>query len=156
MTLIFEPYFGQNFKIVVIQAISKPNSFKFQSFFQIVKKLGNAKLEDKVTDKTTHLVTTENRRTMNLLRGIIQGCYIVKYQWLLESEKAGEWVRENSHFLREVNDAAQVRLSHCIPHNYFNIQLNYGFQSIEKMFHKEMIIRSVPNNLKTLCSSKIL
>lgn len=51
-------------------------------------KLGGV-VEKEVSDKTTHVITPNVDRTMNLLRGIIRACYIVKYDWIIDSAKTG-------------------------------------------------------------------
>lgn len=53
-----------------------------QVFMQIVKKLGSFVVEDEVTSNTTHLVAGEPRRTINLLRAIGRGCWIVRHEWV--------------------------------------------------------------------------
>ncbi|XP_070497633.1 uncharacterized protein MCPH1 [Chironomus tepperi] len=53
-----------------------------------ITKLGGI-LEKEVTEKTTHVITPNTERTMNLLRGIIRACYILKSDWITESVKAG-------------------------------------------------------------------
>lgn len=58
------------------------HSTEVQVFQQIVKKLGVFFVEDEVTDKTTHLVAAESRRTINLLRAIARGCWVLKSEWV--------------------------------------------------------------------------
>jgi hypothetical protein len=45
-----------------------------------------------VTEKTTHVVTPNAERTMNLLRGIIRACYIVNLNWIKDSAKEGKFL----------------------------------------------------------------
>lgn len=73
-----------------------------------MEKLGNATWEDKITDKTTHLVTADGQRTMNLIRGIMKGLFIMKYDWLLKSEECGKWQREGIFEYPGISEPAQV------------------------------------------------
>ncbi|XP_076760539.1 microcephalin isoform X2 [Xylocopa sonorina] len=56
----------------------------------VVKALGFAKMESSITKNTTHVVTT-GVRTINLLHGIIRGCWLVSLQWALESLENNKW-----------------------------------------------------------------
>lgn len=51
-------------------------------FLKIVGKLGRFIIEDEVSAKTTHLVAGECKRTINLLRAIARGCWIVRIEWV--------------------------------------------------------------------------
>lgn len=53
-----------------------------QVFQQIVKKLGGFIIEDDVTERTTHLVAGAASRTINMLRAIARGCWIVRQEWV--------------------------------------------------------------------------
>lgn len=53
-----------------------------ENFTQVVRKLGYFFVEDEVTHKTTHLVVGESKRTINLLRAIARGCWIVTKEWV--------------------------------------------------------------------------
>lgn len=55
-------------------------------FNQIVRKLGKFVIEDEVSNKTTHLVAGEPKRTINMLRAIATGCWILKHQWVSISD----------------------------------------------------------------------
>ncbi|XP_034945756.1 uncharacterized protein MCPH1 [Chelonus insularis] len=59
-------------------------------------KIEGAKMESVVTRKTTHVVTT-GVRTINLLRGIIRGCWIVKLEWVKKSMEAGRWLNPEKY-----------------------------------------------------------
>lgn len=47
-----------------------------------VKKLGGYYLEPQVTRATSHVVCGDEKRTINLLRGIAFGCWIIHYDWV--------------------------------------------------------------------------
>lgn len=64
---------------IVCTRLHKPD---VEVFMQIVKKLGEFVVENEVTANTTHLVAGEPRRTINLLRAIGRGCWIVKHEWV--------------------------------------------------------------------------
>ena len=44
---------------------------------QLVKKLGSLTFSTSVGPNTSHVVTGEGKRTLNLLKGLLQGCWIV-------------------------------------------------------------------------------
>lgn len=71
----------------------------------VVKTLGSAKIELKVTKNTTHIVTT-GVRTINLLHGIIRGCWLVSFEWILKSLESNAWLNpekyEMTHFSKAV------------------------------------------------------
>lgn len=51
-------------------------------FNQIVRKLGKFVIEDEVSRKTTHVVAGEPKRTINMLRAMSLGCWILKKEWV--------------------------------------------------------------------------
>ena len=70
--------------------------------------LGGFELEQNVSTKTTHLVTLNNNRTMNLLRGIIRAVWIVNFDWIKASLAAGKWVYEEPYEFLECSPVIQV------------------------------------------------
>lgn len=48
----------------------------------VIKKLGGFVIKSEVDGTTTHVVCGDERRTMNLLRGISYGCWIVSVDWV--------------------------------------------------------------------------
>lgn len=48
----------------------------------VIKKLGGFTIETEVDSSTTHVVCGDERRTMNLLKGISYGCWIVSTDWV--------------------------------------------------------------------------
>lgn len=52
---------------------------KFES---TVRDLGKFYVEDNVTVHTSHLVAGEPKRTINMLKAIARGCWIVSYKWV--------------------------------------------------------------------------
>ncbi|XP_072400084.1 uncharacterized protein MCPH1 [Diabrotica undecimpunctata] len=77
-----------------------------QVFMQIVKKLGRFDVEDEVSSKTTHLVAGEPKRTINMLRAITRGCWVLKKEWLFKSLESGKWLPEED--FEETNFSAAV------------------------------------------------
>uniref|UniRef100_A0A6P7HD50 Claspin n=1 Tax=Diabrotica virgifera virgifera TaxID=50390 RepID=A0A6P7HD50_DIAVI len=61
---------------------TKMHKEEVQTFMQIVKKLGGFQVEDEVTSKTTHLVVGEPKRTINMLRALTRGCWVLKKEWV--------------------------------------------------------------------------
>lgn len=71
----------------------------------IVKSLGMAEMELNVSRRTTHVVST-GVRTVNLLRGIIRGCWLITLEWVLKSLENNAWLKpeefEMKHFSKSV------------------------------------------------------
>lgn len=66
-------------------------------------------MEAKVNAKTTHLVAFDTRRTVNLLRGLIHGTWIVNYDWILKSVEANKWLPEAGYELKAFSKAVEVK-----------------------------------------------
>lgn len=73
----------------------------------IIKALGFAKLELNVTKRTTHVVTT-GVRTINLLHGIIRGCWLVRFEWILKSLENNAWLPPGKYEMTHFSKAVQV------------------------------------------------
>lgn len=63
---------------------TKMHKHEVVSFLKIVNKLGRFKVEDEVTKNTTHLVAGEPKRTVNMLKAIVRGCWVLKKDWVSE------------------------------------------------------------------------
>uniref|UniRef100_UPI00358F9EE6 microcephalin isoform X2 n=1 Tax=Myxine glutinosa TaxID=7769 RepID=UPI00358F9EE6 len=74
----------------------------------IVKHLGQCKICDNVSNRTTHVVAGDHRRTLNVLRGISQGSWILSIDWVLESEEAGYWVDEEPYEMTDSFPGARI------------------------------------------------
>lgn len=48
----------------------------------MVRKLGGFRFSNEVCKNTSHVVAGSPRRTLNVLMGIAQGCWIVCYEWV--------------------------------------------------------------------------
>ncbi|XP_078610440.1 microcephalin-like isoform X1 [Branchiostoma floridae x Branchiostoma japonicum] len=73
----------------------------------VMKQLGGSYLERDVTERTTHVVSGSNRRTLNVLSAIAQGCWLVSLEWVLKSCEVGRYVEEEPYELHEAFPAAQ-------------------------------------------------
>lgn len=77
---------------------------------QAVAKLGKFIIEKNVSEQTTHVVSLENRRTINLIRGIIRGLWILNYDWIEKSLTANDWQPEELYELKTFSKAVEVKL----------------------------------------------
>lgn len=93
----------------------------FCDYAQAVNKLGKFTIENNVSEQTSHVVSLENRRTVNLLRGIIRGLWILTYDWIEKSLAANEWQPEELYEMKTFSKAVQVNL------NQNQLKLNYIF-----------------------------
>lgn len=75
----------------------------------IVKTLGMASIESNVTRRTTHVVST-GVRTLNLLHGIIRGCWLVKLEWVLKSLENNGWLNPEHYEITHFSKAVKVRI----------------------------------------------
>lgn len=74
----------------------------------IVGSLGAAEIEQNVSRRTTHVVST-GVRTMNLLRGIIRGCWLVALEWVFESLENNAWLNPEKFEMKHFSKAVMVR-----------------------------------------------
>lgn len=75
---------------------------------QAIHKLGKFEVERKVSANTTHLITLDARRTVNILRGIARGVWILDYSWITQSVKANKWLPELSYEMKTFSNAVEV------------------------------------------------
>ena len=77
---------------------------------EIVKVLpGKAKVALQVRPSTTHVISGDEKRTLNMLKAIIRGCWVVSKSWLLASIEAGGWVDEEPYELVTFSAAIKAR-----------------------------------------------
>ncbi|KAH8345553.1 hypothetical protein KR084_008959 [Drosophila pseudotakahashii] len=81
---------------------------QIQAIQKALRKLRGMRLDPTVTQRTTHLVSLEPRRTLNLLRGLMRGVWIVSYQWVLASIRAGKWISEEPYELTRFSRAIEI------------------------------------------------
>ncbi|XP_018407591.1 PREDICTED: uncharacterized protein LOC108783513 [Cyphomyrmex costatus] len=89
--------------IIVTTGLSKEDKSLVKS---IVKSLGAAQLELNVSRRTTHVVST-GVRTVNLLRGIIRGCWLVTLEWILKSLENNGWLNPETYEMKHFSKAVQ-------------------------------------------------
>ncbi|XP_046412952.1 putative uncharacterized protein DDB_G0291812 [Neodiprion fabricii] len=71
-----------------------------------VTTLGSAKLQKIVTRHTTHVISN-GTRTVNLLRGLLRGCWLVSYEWISKVREAKEWVNAEKYEIVNFSKAVQ-------------------------------------------------
>jgi len=77
---------------------------------QVAKNLpGKATVAFQVRPTTTHVISGEERRTLNMLKAIIRGCWVVSKSWLLASLEAEGWVDEEPYELVTFSAAIKAR-----------------------------------------------
>ena len=74
----------------------------------VINKLGGFVIEEKVSAHTTHVITSGPKRTLNLLKGIARGCWIVLQEWALRSLESEKWLDEDEFELSDFSPAVQV------------------------------------------------
>jgi len=90
----------------------------------VLKQLGGFTLRHNVSHDTTHIVAGNHRRTLNLLHGIVKGCWIITPKWLSDSYEQGEWLNEEDYEMHEDFPVAKVaRLSRTKGEKRFHAQL---------------------------------
>lgn len=75
---------------------------------ETVRLLDGMELEKNVTQRTTHLVSLEPLRTVNFLRALIRGLWILRYDWVIDSAAAGRWLPEERYEVREFSAAVAI------------------------------------------------
>uniref|UniRef100_A0A3P8NW46 BRCT domain-containing protein n=1 Tax=Astatotilapia calliptera TaxID=8154 RepID=A0A3P8NW46_ASTCA len=81
---------------------------KQNTVVQVVKALGGFLIVDCVCESTTHVVSGEHRRTLNILLGIARGCWILSFEWILWSLEQRQWIPEEPYELSDQFPAAQI------------------------------------------------
>ncbi|KAH8300221.1 hypothetical protein KR044_011851 [Drosophila immigrans] len=97
-------------KQVILHTLVHTNMHKdqVQVIHKAIRKLRGMRLDPTVTKNTTHLVSLEPRRTLNLLRGLMRGVWIVNYKWILDSMRAGKWLNEEKYELTSFSRAIEI------------------------------------------------
>lgn len=60
----------------------------------LVRKFGQFTFSSSVTASTTHVISGEGKRTLNLLKGLMQGCWLLTKEWAYSSLEEGRWAPE--------------------------------------------------------------
>jgi microcephalin len=75
-----------------------------------VGQLGEYEIQREVDCDTTHVVSTGKRRTVNVLKAILSGCWLLSVEWVLKSLEKGEWLKEEPFEMAEDFPAAKVSM----------------------------------------------
>ncbi|XP_055538258.1 uncharacterized protein LOC129725890 [Wyeomyia smithii] len=89
-------------------ATTNLHSAQYAFVKEAVAKLGDFQVHSDVDDRTTHLVTLGPRRTINILRALARGLWIVTYDWIEQSARASRWLPEEQFELRDFSAAVQI------------------------------------------------
>ncbi|EDW90867.2 uncharacterized protein LOC6530217 [Drosophila yakuba] len=113
-----------------------------------LRKLRGMRLDPTVTQRTTHLVSLEPRRTLNLLRGLMRGVWIVSYQWVLASIRAGKWIGEEPYELTRFSRAIEICRT---ERQAFGVHYHCELFRFMEPFYVSSLCRPVQfNNMKEL------
>ena len=63
---------------------------------------------DHINQETTHLVCGQTKRTVNLLKGLLRGCWILSRDWLVQSLQEGTWTDEAPFEILEFSPAVAL------------------------------------------------
>ncbi|RUS75132.1 hypothetical protein EGW08_017116 [Elysia chlorotica] len=92
--------------------------------YSVLKKLGVFRLTNTVDWSSTHIVCGEPRRTLNLLKAIAQGCWILSKEWVFKSLEAGTWLaEENFEMYKELPVVKKSRLARQTAGDDFRLDL---------------------------------
>ena len=80
-----------------------------ETVLAVVEQLGGYKVQREVDTDTTHVVSAGKRRTVNVLKAILSGCWLLSVEWVLKSLEKGTWLNEEPFELAEDFPAAKVR-----------------------------------------------
>ncbi|XP_039271269.2 microcephalin-like [Styela clava] len=72
-----------------------------------VRTLSGFRITSIVRDQTTHVVCGAARRTMNVLRAIAKGLWLLSKNWVTDSISAGFWLEEESYEIYSIFPAAR-------------------------------------------------
>ncbi|CAB4000531.1 Hypothetical predicted protein [Paramuricea clavata] len=67
----------------------------------VVDQLGGYEIRKEVDHDTTHVVSAGKRRTVNVLKAILSGCWLLSVEWVLKSLEKGFWLKEEPFELVE-------------------------------------------------------
>ncbi|XP_055686811.1 mediator of DNA damage checkpoint protein 1 [Lutzomyia longipalpis] len=107
--------------IVITNIYGKDKNFVEEA----VKKLGYFRMERTVTRATTHLVTLNNpSRTLNMMRALIRGVWIVNLDWIKASVAAAKWLPEEPYEMHKFAPAVRLnRTERQLLGNSFKMDL---------------------------------
>jgi len=74
---------------------------------QLINTYNRFSFSTTVNSRTSHVVSGEGKRTLNLLKGLLQGCWIVTKEWALASLESGRWVDEEPYEMVDFSPAVK-------------------------------------------------
>jgi len=74
---------------------------------QLIKSFGRFTFSTAVNSRTSHVISGEGKRTLNLLKGLLQGCWLVTKEWVLASLESGRWVDEEPYEMVDFSPAVK-------------------------------------------------
>ncbi|XP_010887249.2 microcephalin isoform X2 [Esox lucius] len=98
----------RNTKTLRTLVMTSMSTEKQNTVTQVVSALGGFSVVDEVCESTTHVVSGGNRRTLNILRGIARGCWILSFEWILWCLEQGQWIPEEPYELSDQFPAAPI------------------------------------------------
>ncbi|ORZ01495.1 hypothetical protein BCR43DRAFT_487021 [Syncephalastrum racemosum] len=70
---------------------------KRKQITDIIGRLGRCTVSSSVDETTTHVIVGGNRRTDSVVRGLLNGAYLVKAAWIFDSDDAGDFISEDAY-----------------------------------------------------------
>ncbi|KAI9577834.1 uncharacterized protein LOC119641320 [Glossina fuscipes] len=123
---------------------------------ETVSQLGGFILGDMVNDDTTHLITYESRRTLNLLRAMARGLWIVEYNWIVESSKVGRWLPEEPFEVHDFSRAIEIcRSEKQAFGDFYKCELFRNVGSIYVSSRCSPVSKENIKELITICGGKV-
>uniref|UniRef100_A0A1A9W6X8 BRCT domain-containing protein n=1 Tax=Glossina brevipalpis TaxID=37001 RepID=A0A1A9W6X8_9MUSC len=123
---------------------------------ETVNQLGGFILGDIVNDDTTHLITYESRRTLNLLRAMARGLWIVEYNWIVESAKIGRWLPEEPFEVHDFSRAIEIcRSEKQAFGDFYKCELFHNVGPIYVSSRCSPVSKENVKELITICGGKI-
>ncbi|XP_071446599.1 uncharacterized protein MCPH1 isoform X2 [Hetaerina americana] len=87
------------------------DSEEVQLLTSIVEKIGGFQVEKAVSSSCRHVVCSyPPKRTVNMLRGIARGCWILSKEWILKSLDSNKWLNEEEFELNYFLPAIMLRV----------------------------------------------
>ena len=75
---------------------------------ELSRRFGYLGYSGSVTSQTTHLVCGQNKRTINTLKAMLRGCWILSKDWLMQSLEEGNWLEEEDFELVDFSPAVRL------------------------------------------------
>lgn len=69
--------------------------------------MGGYTVDETVSSRTSHLISGRPRRTVNFLKAIARGCWVVSLDWIHACKQQNRWVEEIDYELHEFSPAVQ-------------------------------------------------